>query len=240
MFALLPLRHPFSSLSHGAACLASLAVVVLFYRRSRGARRAALLCFGLSLVLLFGASATYHALNVPLSAQRTLQLIDQSAIYILIAGTYTPTLYVLLAKGWVKTTLLSTIWAMALSGIICKWALTELPYWLVVAPYIALGWIGTLIYNRLHRVVGVHGMKWVLTGGIAYSVGAIIDWQQWPDFYGPAFGPHELFHVFVMAGALCHIVFMIHYALPYQAAVADMADPDLALSLQPPRASADA
>src|SRR6516225_9838355 len=129
--------------------------------------------FGLSMVLLYGASGAYHAVpGEDLLLIKYLRLLDHSAIYVLIAGTYTPVFAVLL-RGRLRIILLSLVWGLAAVGIAAKWLLPWPPYELTVALYIAMGWIVLIPIWQLIRAVGVHGMLWALLGGLLYTFGGV-------------------------------------------------------------------
>ena len=215
---LLGLRDPVSSLTHFAACLFAMFVTTLLWRLSRGRGRRAQLAlgvFGLSMVLLYGASATYHALRLPPERLRFFQLLDHSAIYLLIAGTYTPAFYFLLPDRPYRRVFLGGIWLFAATGIACKWAVPDTPYWLTVGLYLAMGWVGMLTVTEMLRAVGVRGMSWGLWGGLSYTIGGLADLFHWPRVLPGLFGAHEVFHLFAMGGTFCHFIFMVKHAFPF-------------------------
>jgi hemolysin III len=215
----LGLRDPVSSTTHFAACLFGIFVTTLLWRLARGrGRRAqlALAAFGASMVLLYGASATYHALRLPPDRLRFYQLLDHSAIYLLIAGTYTPAFYFLLPDTPQRRWFLSGIWLFALAGIVCKWTIPELPYWLTVALYLGMGWVGVLTVTEMLRAVGLRGMAWGLWGGLAYTIGGLADLFHWPRVLPGLFGSHEVFHLFTMGGTFCHFIFMVQHVFPFR------------------------
>jgi hemolysin III len=216
---LLGLRDPVSSMTHLAACLFGAFGTLLLWRlaRDRGRRtQIAVLVFGVSAILLYGASATYHALRLSPDRLHFYQLLDHSAIYVLIAGTYTPAFYVLLPDRLSRRLLLGGIWTLALAGIVLKWTLPEVPYWLTVGLYLGMGWIGVLTVVELFRAVGVRGMAWGLWGGLAYTIGGLADLFQWPRVMPGLFGFHEVFHLFAMGGTFCHFIFMVRHVIPFR------------------------
>jgi hemolysin III len=215
---LLGLRDPVSSLTHFAACLFAMFVTAFLWRLSRPRGRRAQLAFaafGLSTILLYGASATYHALRLPPERLRTFQLLDHSAIYLLIAGSYTPAFYFLLPDRPYRRVYLSGIWLLAAAGIICKWTIPDVPYVLTVGLYIAMGWVGLLTVAEMLRAVGVRGLAWGFWGGVSYTLGGLADLFHWPRFLPGLFGAHELFHLFAMGGTFCHFIFMVRHAFPF-------------------------
>jgi hemolysin III len=217
------LRDPASTVTHAVTCLWALYATAFLWRLCRGQPRKqwALACFGASMTFLYAASATYHALQLPPDQLRFYQLLDHSAIYGLIAGSYTPAFAVLIASRWRRRLLLGGIWSLAAAGITCKWLFTGVPYWVTVSLYLGMGWVGMLVFLELYRIVGLRGALWTLGGGLFYSAGAVADWMQWPVPYAGYFGYHEVFHVCDMAGTFCHFMFMVQCVVPYQAAPSD-------------------
>jgi hemolysin III len=211
-------RNPVSAGTHLLWCVLGVYITALLWRLSRGdrVRQLSTGAFGLSMVLLYGASAAYHA--VPREApllMKYLQRLDHSAIYVLIAGTYTPVFAVLL-RGRLRIVLLSLVWGLAGVGIAAKWLLPWPPYWLTVSLYIAIGWIGMLPLWQLIRAVGVLAMLWGLLGGVLYTFGGVCDAAKWPILLPGVVGYHEVLHLSDMGGTLIHVFFVIRYVLPFQ------------------------
>jgi hemolysin III len=225
---LLGLRDPVSCATHFGACLWAVFATGLLWRLSRPKGRRtqlALATFGVSMVFLYGASATYHALLLPPEQLRFFQLLDHSAIYGLIAGTYTPAFYVLLPDRLYRRLLLGGIWLLAVMGVTLKWAMTGVPYWLTVTLYLSMGWVGVLTVVELFRAVGRRGMAWGLYGGLAYTLGGLADLFQWPRLVPGLFNFHEVFHLFAMGGTFCHFVFMVRHVIPFRRRPAAMHPP---------------
>ncbi|HWG42336.1 MAG TPA: hemolysin III family protein [Gemmataceae bacterium] len=210
-------RNPVSAGTHLLWCLLALYVTGLLWRLSRGDRLRQLStgAFGVSMVLLYGASGVYHAVPQDNPFLSYFRKLDHSAIYVLIAGTYTPVFAVLL-RGSLRVTLLSLVWGLAVIGIAAKWLLPWPPYALTVSLYIAIGWVGLIPAAQLIRAVGLHGMFWGLLGGILYTMGGVCDAIKWPPVLPGVIGPHEVLHVFDMGGTLIHIFFIIRYVLPFR------------------------
>jgi hemolysin III len=215
----LGLRDPVSSTTHLAACLFGAFATAILWRlaRPRGRRaQLALAVFGVSMVILYGSSATYHALRLPPERLHVYQLLDHSAIYLLIAGSYTPAFYFLLPDTPQRRLFLSGIWLIALAGIVCKWTLADMPYWLTVTLYLGMGWVGVLTVTEMLRAVGVRAMAWALWGGLAYTLGGLADLFHWPRVLPGLFGAHEIFHLFAMGGTFCHFIFMVKHVFPFR------------------------
>jgi hemolysin III len=215
-----PLRDPVSAATHLFWCVPAFFFTALLLRLARGDRLRwwSVACFGASMCLLYAASGTYHALRVTPRVLEFFRLLDHSAIYVLIAGTYTPVFAVLL-RGPLRAWLLGLVWGLALVGIACKWLLPIPVYSITVGLYLALGYIGVIPMVQLVRAVGLRGMAWGVAGGLLYSVGAVFDVVGWPVFYPGVFGTHEVEHVLDMGGTLIHVVFIVRYVLPFRGPV---------------------
>lgn len=210
-------RNPVSASTHLLWCLLGAYITALLWRLSRGdrLRQWSTGAFGLSMVILYGASGLYHAVPGREPLLPYLQKIDHSAIYVLIAGTYTPVFAVLL-RGRLRLILLILVWTVAGVGIAAKWLLPWPPYWLTVSLYIAMGWIGAPSVWQLIRAVGVRGMLWGLLGGLLYTFGGVCDAAKWPILLPGIIGYHEVLHVADMGATLIHVFFVVRYVLPFQ------------------------
>jgi hemolysin III len=211
------LRDPVSAATHFVAFLGAICAAVLLWRRCRPdrSRQLAMACFGVSMILLYAASATYHALRLPRPQLEFFQLLDQSAIYGLIAGTYTPALFVLIRAPGARVVLLAGIWGLALAGVVCKWLLPSPPFWLTVTLYISMGWLSLFTIVELARTVGVRGILWAFCGGVFYTLGGVADGVGWPVLAPGVFGSHELAHVLEMGGSSAHFLFMAWFVAPF-------------------------
>jgi hemolysin III len=211
------LREPVSSGTHFVALIWSIYATLLLWRLCRGekAKQISLGIFGLSMIVLYAASSSYHAVLLTPDHLRIFQLLDHSAIYCLIAGTYTPALLVLLHPSWPKRLLIGGIWLLAVVGIACKWLLPGTPYWVTLLLYFGLGYSGVLPILEFKRNVGYRGLAWAFGGGLCYTLGGVVDLVEWPSFVPGIFGHHELFHLFSMAGTGCHFSFMMLYVVPF-------------------------
>jgi hemolysin III len=212
-------RNPVSAGSHFLWCILGVYITALLWRLSRGDRIRQLStgAFGLSVVLLYGASGAYHAVPGREPLLPYLQKLDHSAIYVLIAGTYTPVFAVLLS-GRLRIVLLSLVWGLAGAGILAKWLLPWPPYGLTVTLYILMGWIGLLPIVPLIRAVGFQAMLWGLMGGMLYTFGGVCDAVKWPILLPGIIGYHEVLHLADMGGTLFHVFFVVRYVLPFQPA----------------------
>lgn len=173
---------------------------------------AALAVFIISMILLYAASTIYHTLDISPQVNKLLKKIDHMMIFILIAGTYTPVCMIVLgdATGW---GLLALVWGIAVGGIIIKALWITCPKWFSSVLYIAMGWVCVLAITKIIRALPAAAFGWLLAGGIIYTIGGIIYALKLPIFNSKHryFGSHEIFHLFVMAGSLCHYVMMYRF-----------------------------
>jgi hemolysin III len=168
------------------------------------------------MVLLYLASGTFHGLHYAAPEEkRFYQKLDQSAVYLLIAGTYTPVLSVLLAGPWRKW-LLRTVWALALCGVACMWLLPKAPHWVMVALYLCLGWIGVLPLPLYYRAIGWRAMNWMWAGAGLYTAGAVCELTHWPVIIPGVFQFHEVLHLCDTGASLIFFLFVVRYVIPYQ------------------------
>ena len=172
----------------------------------------ALTVFIVSMILLYAASTIYHSLNLSERTNRILRKIDHMMIFILIAGTYTPVCIIVLG-GRIGYGLLALVWGIALAGILVKAFWITCPKWFSSALYIAMGWTCVLAFTQLLNSLSRPAFLWLLAGGIIYTVGGVIYALKLPIFNTKHknFGSHEIFHLFVMAGSVCHFIMIYFY-----------------------------
>lgn len=168
--------------------------------------------FILSMVLLYGASATYHSLNIGGRALRIFRKVDHMMIFVLIAGSYTPVCLIVLG-GRMGYTLFAVVWGIAIVGMLLKACWVTCPKWFSSIIYIAMGWVCVFVFGPLWNTLPHSAFLWLLAGGIIYTIGGVIYALKLPLFNSrhTFFGSHEIFHLFVMGGSLCHFIFMYHY-----------------------------
>jgi hemolysin III len=210
-------RNPVSASTHLLWCVLGAYLTGILWKLCRGdrVRQLSVCCFSLSMTLLYGASGLYHAVRVGEPYLDYFRRLDHSAIYVLIAGTYTPVCAVLL-KGRLRLGLLVMIWSVAALGITCKWVFDEPRHWVTVSLYVAMGWTGLIPVYQLIKAVGLRGMAWGLLGGLLYTVGGICEVIRWPVLWPRVIGYHEVFHVLDMGATSVHIFFVFRYILPFQ------------------------
>ena len=212
------LREPWNAITHGVGTLLAIAggVVLVVLSAGDGRRTVAFAIYAASLVLLYLASTLLHAVRARPAVLRRLRIFDHAAIYLLIAGTYTPIALVTLvsvspAWGW---SAFGIAWGAAGLGVLFKLVWLDAPRWLSTALYLALGWMAVLAIAPMLQALPWSAIAWLAAGGAFYSVGAVIYALKRPDPWPNVFGYHELWHLFVLAGSTCHYVLMLRYVLP--------------------------
>ena len=170
--------------------------------------------YAASLILLYAASTTYHTFNISKKVNTILKKIDHMMISVLIAGSYTPICLLVLGgrMGWI---LLAIVWGFAIAGILIKAFWVFCPKWVSSVLYIGMGWTCVLAFTQLLNSLSPAAFGWLLAGGIIYTVGGVIYALKLPIFNRKHknFGSHEIFHLFVMGGILCHFVVMYAFVL---------------------------
>lgn len=163
----------------------------------------------ISMILLYLASTTYHSLDISPKINQWLRKIDHMMICFLIAGTYTPICLISL-RGKIGVILLTIIWSFAIIGILLKALWIHCPKWVSSLLYIGMGWTCVLAFTSLLKALSPGAFGWLLAGGIIYTIGGIIYALKLPVFNSmhKNFGSHEIFHLFVMGGSVCHFIVM--------------------------------
>lgn len=207
------LREPVNGLTHLAAAgaaLVGLAVLLLVSGWDEPLKVFSLLVYGLSLVLMFSASAVYHLVWSGPRFSGLLRRLDHSAIFLLIAGTYTPICLHFFSGFW-RGPLLGIIWSMAAAGILLKVFLVSTPRWITAGIYLIMGWMAVLGIQEISRQLPPGAMLWLFSGGLFYTVGALVYIFKKPDFFPGVFGFHEVWHIFVILGSASHFILVLLY-----------------------------
>lgn len=212
------LREPVNALTHALGVVLGVAGLVMLLVLADGdpLRTAAAVVYGVSLIVLYLASTLLHALRVGSRALRALRIFDHAAIFVLIAGSYTPLTLVTLQEhnrtlGW---SLFGVVWGLAFLGVLFKLVWIGAPRWISTGLYLLLGWLAVLAIGPLIAALPATALAWLVAGGLAYSVGAIVYASKRPDPYPRIFGYHEIWHLFVLAGSACHFVLIARYVVP--------------------------
>jgi hemolysin III len=209
------LREPVNGLMHlGAAVVAAVGLIGLVYLAwDNTAKAASLGLYGVTLVLMFSASAAYHMAAVGPRLLIFLRKLDHSAIYLLIAGTYTPICLHYFTGFW-RLGILGIIWTLALVGIAVKLLIIRAPRWVTAGIYLLMGWLSIAGIREIVTKLPTGALVWLLLGGLFFTVGAVIYMLKKPDPYPGVFGFHEIWHIFVILGAFSHFVLMAVYIAP--------------------------
>jgi channel protein (hemolysin III family) len=206
--------EPFSSLSHLAGAIVFAWLSVSLIRRGRGnaGRIVSLIAFAFSCVLLLSISGVYHLLSPSGAGRYVLHRLDHAAIFILIAGSFTP-VHAILFKGPWRWGMLAAVWTMAITGLTLKTVyFTSMPEWFGLLLYLGLGWFGLVSGIALARRFGFRFVRLVVWGALAYTFGALADFLHWPVPLPEIVGSHELFHLAVLAGISFHWKFILSIA----------------------------
>lgn len=172
----------------------------------------AVIIFGISMILLYSASATYHMVIAKDKVIAFLRRLDHSMIFILIAGTYTPFCFISLS-GKTGAILFSVIAAVAISGVVFKMIWFRCPRWISTALYIAMGWMIIFVFSPLAGSINPIGLFLLVLGGIFYTVGGVIYGSKPRFLQFKHWGFHEIFHVFILLGSLAHFLSVFLYVI---------------------------
>lgn len=209
------IREPGSAITHFIAMLAAvLAAAPLLAKAELNSSEAvgAMMVFMGSMILLYGASTLYHSVVVREKVLKIFKKIDHMMIFILIAGSYTPVCLLVLG-GKSGKILLAAVWGFAIAGMLFKAFWVTCPKWVSSVIYISLGWACVFVFGQLLEELSRAAFFWLFLGGVVYTVGGVIYALKLPIFNAKHefFGSHEVFHLFVMGGSLCHFIFMYQY-----------------------------
>lgn len=212
----LTIREPGSAITHFIgmmmAVFAAMPLLIKAGISGSSVTFIAMAVFAASMILLYGASATYHSVNATGRVLRVFRKIDHMMIFVLIAGSYTPVCLIVLG-GRTGYTLLAVVWGIAIAGMLIKALWITCPKWFSSVIYIAMGWVCLGVFGPLWNTLPKSAFVWLLAGGVIYTVGGIIYALKLPIFNAKHtnFGSHEVFHLFVMGGSICHFIFMYRY-----------------------------
>ena len=203
------LKDPGSAITHFIGMMmAMFAATPLILRAMRAPDTVhviSLSIFIVSMILLYAASTTYHTFDLSERTNKILKKLDHCMIFVLIAGSYTPICLIVL-HGRTGLMLLALVWSIAILGIIFKLCWVTCPKWVSSVLYIAMGWVCVLAFTQILNSLPAAAFNWLLAGGIIYAL-------KLPIFnaHHKYFGSHEIFHLFVMAGSICHFIMMFEY-----------------------------
>lgn len=199
-----------NAITHGLGVGLGIAALVILVVMSTGTgdpwRVTAFSIYGATLIALYLASTLYHSIPFP-AAKRVLQRLDHAAIYLFIAGSYTPLLLVTLrsAMGW---TFFGIVWGVALTGCALEFAAGRRWQKLSLAVYLALGWVAAFIFRQIWENFSAAGIALLVAGGATYTAGVIFYvWKRLPY-------SHAIWHLFVLGGSICHFLLFVSHVLP--------------------------
>ncbi|HUH96823.1 MAG TPA: hemolysin III family protein [Anaerolineales bacterium] len=209
------LREPVNGLTHFFAAIAAaiglIALLVIGWKSV--VKEISLSIYGVSLILLFAASAAYHLVDGKPQTIEALRRFDHSAIYLLIGGTYTPFCIIMFSGFW-KWGLLALIWSLALAGVSGEVMLRRAPRPLRVGVYVMMGWTCIAAIGEMLKVMPGGALAWLFAGGVLYTLGALVYATRTLDFLPGKFGFHEVWHIFVILAALAHFITIAVYVAP--------------------------
>jgi hemolysin III len=211
------IREPINGLTHLAGAVLSLFGLLALIIKTANTTHSSLaitavIIFGISMILLYSASATYHMVIAKDHVIAFLRRLDHSMIFILIAGTYTPFCLISL-HGKTGYILFSIVTAIAVLGVIFKMIWFDCPRWLSTAIYIAMGWMIVFVAGPLYGAISAMGLYLLALGGIFYTIGGVIYGLK-PKFLEFKYiGYHEIFHIFILFGSLAHFLSIFLYVI---------------------------
>ena len=208
------IKDPVSALTHFGGALMSVAGLVFLIIKATGYsiwHVVSLTTFGVSLILLYTASTVYHAVITSKRWEKLLRKIDHMMIFVLMAGSYAP-ICLLALRGPLGWSLFGSIWGLTIAGLVMKAVWLSAPRWLSTIIYAVMGWLICIAIVPFSQAVSSAGVGLLFGGGLFYSSGAVIYGLKWPNLKG--FGFHELFHVLVLGGSICHYIMMYRYLMP--------------------------
>lgn len=205
-----PKEEKLNVLTHGLGLVLSVVALILLVINANNfgtlTHIISFTIFGASMIVLYSASTFYHNAKTP-EIRYKLKIFDHSAIYVLIAGTYTPFSLVVL-QGWVGWTIFGVSWGLALVGIILKLFYTGKYDKISTIAYVLMGWLIIFALKPLIHNLAFEGLMWLLAGGISYTIGAILYSLERIKYN------HAIFHIFVLLGSFCHFMAILFYVLP--------------------------
>lgn len=201
------IREPVNSLTHWVGAVLAIIGLIALLTISWGTpvKMISVAIYGTSLIFLFSASATYHTVNRKDRVLEIFRKVDHAAIFLLIAGTYTP-FCVLGFSGFWQWGMLTIVWSLALIGIVVKIFYIHSPRWLNAGIYVLMGWIGITAAGQIFTALPMWVIGWLVAGGVIYTLGAVVYSTKLFNFVPGVFGFHEIWHIFVMIAAAAHFI----------------------------------
>lgn len=213
----LKMKEPVNTWTHFisfVAAIVGLAILIILCKNNIS-KLVTMTIYGLSMILLYGASSLYHWVQTTPQKELLLKKIDHIAIYFLIAGSYTPVFYYGLEGAW-RWAMLISVWSLALLGMALKIWFIHAPRYVSSAFYVSLGWIALVPFLQLIKHLPSGAIILMAVGGVLYTMGAVIYATKIFDFFPKRFGFHEIFHLFIAAGSIVHFIMIVIYIVPMQ------------------------
>lgn len=212
---LLKMREPVNTCTHFITFIGAILglVFLIILTRNNLPKLVTSTIYGGSVIVLYGASSLYHWLRTTPSKILLLKKFDHVAIYLLIAGSYTPVFYYGLTGTW-KWVMLTAVWVLAVIGMVLKFLLIHAPRYVSAAFYLTLGWIALVPFLQLFKNLPLEAIILMIAGGVLYTIGAVIYATKCFDFFPSRFGFHEIFHLFIMTGSIVHFIMIVRYVVP--------------------------
>jgi len=213
------LLEPINTLTHLVGIIASFIglLILLPLTQDDPPKMIAILIYGISMILLYTSSSLLHGVKAGERIRMWLNRLDHIAIFLLIAGTYTPIAFTLFENPW-RNGVLLIVWSIVFIGGGFKMFNRQIHGLLNTSIYVVLGWgsaLPLLFASHLFSLIAWQGFALLLLGGLIYSLGFLIYFFHWPDPWPQKFGHHEIWHLFVLGGSLCHYLFILWYIIPY-------------------------
>ena len=211
----LKMKEPVNTWTHFISFVAAIVglVFLIIVCKNNISKLVTMTIYGLSMILLYGASSIYHWVQTTPKKELLLKKIDHIAIYFLIAGSYTPVFYYGLEGAW-RWAMLISVWSLAMLGMTLKIWFIHAPRYVSAGFYVSLGWIALVPFLQLIKHLPLGAIILMAVGGVIYTMGAVIYATKIFDFFPKRFGFHEIFHLFIAAGSIVHFIMILIYIVP--------------------------
>lgn len=209
------MKEPVNTWTHFITFLAGIIGLglLIVLSRENSSKLITMTIYGVSVLVLFGASTLYHWIKTTPEKERLLRKLDHISIFLLIAGSYTPVFYYGLDGIW-QWAMLGAIWVLAFIGIVLKVFFLDVPRSVSTAFYISLGWMALIPFFKLVQSFPLEALILMFLGGVSYTIGGVIYATKIFNFFPNKFGFHEIFHLFVSMGSVLHFVMIWRFVVP--------------------------
>ena len=205
------IREKFNAISHFSGSVFALwGLAALMEKSDSSLKQVSAFIFCITMFLMFFSSALYHTVDAKDEVIKFLRKLDHVMIGLFIAGTYTPLCLISLGKSKVGFVFLISIWVLAIISVLQSFFWIDAPRWFSTGIYLLMGWVAMFGIKYVYLALSFKGFLWLMIGGFFYTVGAIIYAIKKPNF-GKILGFHEIWHVFVLGGAVSHYIMVYKY-----------------------------